>query len=145
MASIAHQKQVFRLTLAVYVFFVAIVSVKILYIGPGQIPDAAVAYINWWSQQPQSHLERFVGWAGLVAALASIIAALGMALFASWARVLFIVAVAVLIGSEFFMDYPILKTPIENFFDSLAGALSGAIIVFSYCSGITNEFSQSAP
>ena len=145
MASAPNLKLLFRLVLAAYVLSVTTVIVQVLLLGPPQLPEAATAYLNWWAQQPQSRLEQVVGWVGLASSLTTIVAATGMALFAPWARIFFVAAIGVLIGSEPLMDYRVLKAPMEYFFDSIAGALSGAIIVFSYWSGLANEFSRHAP
>lgn len=138
-------KLLFRLALAAYVLSVTTVMVQVLLLGPPKLPEAAIAYLNWWAQQPQSRLEQVVGWVSLAASLTTIVAAIGMALFAPWARIFFVTAIGVLIGSEPLMDYPVLNTPIEHFFNSIAGAASGAIIAMSYWSGLANEFFRPAP
>ena len=145
MPSSLNLKLLFRLVLTAYALSLATIMVQVLVLAPPQLPSAATAYLNWWAQQPQSRIEHVLGWFGLAASLTSIVAAIGMALFAPWARILFVAAIAVLIGSEPLMDYPVLKAPMEYFFDSIAGALSGAIIAISYWSGLANEFSRPAP
>ena len=138
-------KLIFRTLLGAYAFLAIGVFIKVLFLGPGQVPEAAANYLNWWSQQPQSSIERAIGWVGLGAAVVSVISVLGMAVFAAWARPLFILSVLALIGSEPLMDLPILKTPVEYFFDSVTGVIAGAIVALSYWSGLSSEFSKKSP
>ena len=138
-------KLAFRLALAAYVLLTLGVIAQVLIIGPGELPAAAAAYLSWFAQQPQSPVEQLVGWVSLVVVVVSIVSALGMVVFARWARVLFAISVGILLVSEAFMALPVLKTSCEQLFDSIAGILSGAIVVFSYWSSVTNEFSRSAP
>ena len=123
-------KLIFRTFLGAYAVVVIGLFIKVLLLGPNQLPEAAATYLNWWHQQPQSSVERAIGWVGLVATVLSLIAILGMWVFSAWARPLFVVSVLVLIGIEPLMDLPILKTPVEYFFDSVAGIIAGGIIAF---------------
>ena len=138
-------KLIYRILLGAYALLAIGLSIKVLFLGPGQLPEAAANYFSWWAQQPQSTLERAIGWAGLSASVISVVSVLGMAAFANWARALFVVSVIVLIGTEPFMDLPILKTPGEYFVDSITGITAGAIIAFSYWSNLASEFQKKSP
>lgn len=138
-------KLIFRALLGTYAVLVIGLFIDVLFLGPSQLPEAAATYLNWWHQQPQSSVERAIGWVGLAATVLSLISILGMSVFSPWARPLFIVSVLALIGSEPLMDLPILKTPIEYFFDSVTGIIAGGIIAFSYWSGLASEFSKKSP
>ena len=125
---------VFKLLLVAYALLAAVAIAKVMLLGPGQLPEPAVAYLSWWLQQPQSGIQQAFAWLGLLAAAISIVAALLMTVSVRWARAAFVVAILVLIAGEAVLDLPVLKTPLEYFVDSLLGLLSGAIIVFAYWS-----------
>jgi hypothetical protein len=134
----------FRVCLVAYAVSTVAVIVKILVIGHGPLPESAVAYLKWWTEEPQSALERVVGWIGLSTAIISIVSALAMAIFTRWARPVFAACVVLGVAIEPMMDYPILKTPSESFLDTLVSVLAGAVIVFSYWSKAGDRFAHSS-
>ena len=71
--------------------------------------------------------------------------ALAMTIFARWARPVFAVSLALLCGLGLLMDYPVLKTPSEDFLDLVGGVVAGAIVVFSYWSKVAGGFAKNAP
>lgn len=135
----------FRFCLVAYAGLAIALIVKVLLIGHGPLPEAALAYLRWWNEEPQSAVERVVSWVGLVTASISIVSALCMIVFARSARPVFALCIALAVAVEPLMDYPVLQTPGENFGDSLLGLIAGAIIVFSFWSGASNRFAKSAP
>lgn len=135
----------FRVALAGYIVLALTVSSMALFLGPQEMPEPAAAYIHWWNSQPLSGLENFALWVGLGAASLSIVAAAGMAFFASWSRHLFVVAVAVLVVNEGLVQYPVLKSSLEFQLDSLVGLLAGGIVAVSYWSSISEKFHAKSP
>lgn len=135
----------FRIALAAYVLLILTVGALILVLGPGQIPEPAAAYLDWWNKQPQSKLESLVGWLGTGAALLSLLAAVGMAFFVAWSRPLFVTSLIALVIGEGLMDYPILKSPIEYQMDTLVSLLAGGIVAMSYWSPISGRFRAKQP
>lgn len=133
-------KSIFRIATAAYAFSMITVVVIIFAVGPGEIPEPASAYLAWWYSQPQSRIEFLIGQVTMIAVSLSVITALGMVFFLRWCRPLFAASIAVLLSSEGFMDYPVLKTPIEYQMDTLAGILAGGVIAMSYWSSISGEF-----
>jgi hypothetical protein len=135
----------FRVCLVAYALAATALVVKVLVLGHGPLPEAAVAYLRWWSEEPQSFLEQAVGWVGLITALVSIVCALAMTAFVRWTRPVFAVCILLAVGVEPLMDYPVLKTPGEYFLDTLLSVLAGATIVFSYWTQVNDRFAKSAP
>lgn len=117
---------------------------KILLLGPGDLPEAARAYLSWYYQQPLSGLERAIGWTAMAASVVSIISALGLIFRGRWARPLFVACLVVLVFAELLLDLPVLKTPFEYFADSLLGVLAGTIVALAYWSEVANEFRTQA-
>jgi len=136
---------IFRVSLVAYALLVSAALVKALLIGHGHLPEAALAYLKWWRETPQSTVERAIGWIGLVATASSIVSALAMTIFARWARPAFAACTVLIIALTPFMDFPVLKTPGEYFLEELWDALAGAIIVFSYWSKTADRFARNAP
>ena len=131
---------VFRLTLVLYVVVTVAVVVKVLIIGPTDLPESAAMYVNWWAGQAQSDLELLAGWLGLVGILASLVAALAMTFFLRWGRPIFAAAICFAVISEGLLDLPVLKTPLEYFLDTLMAILAGGVIVSSYWSPVSSFF-----
>lgn len=133
---------IFRLILIIYVISLATVLIKIFFLGLGQLPEAALVYLQWWYQQPLSSIEQTTGWISLVAGISSIAGAIAMLFFMNWARALFAISILVLVATEAVLDLPVLITSIEAFLDSICSILAGGIIVFSYFTNLTNRFSK---
>jgi hypothetical protein len=128
-----------------YAVLAIAVAVKVLFIGPGELPEPALAYLRWWNEQPQSAVERAVGWISLFTVGISIASALAMIVFARWARPVFAACIVLAIALQPLMDYPTLQSPGEYFLDTLLAVIAGAIIVFSYWSKAGDRFAKSAP
>jgi hypothetical protein len=138
-------RSIFRIALAAYVVSTGCFVVKLLIIGPGALPDPAIAYLTWWLQQPLSEWDVVLTWIGNVAAAGSIVAAFGMFAFARWARPVFVASIAVLQGGELVSDLPpVLYTAVNHFLASLLGIFAGAIIVFAYWSNVYEAFDRRA-
>jgi hypothetical protein len=135
----------FRVCLVAYAILATVSAVKILFVGPGPLPEPALAYLRWWHTEPQSTVERAVGWIGLATVVISVISALSMTVYIRWGRPAFATCAAIAIAMEPLMDYPVLKTPGEYFLDSLLGVISGAIVVFAYWSRVSDGFAKNAP
>src|SRR5260221_14746737 len=110
---------IFRVSLVAYALLVSAALVKALLIGHGHLPEAALAYLKWWRETPQSTVERAVGWIGLVATASSIVSALAMTIFARWARPAFAAWYVVIHALNPFMGFPSLKTSGGYFFEGL--------------------------
>jgi len=136
---------IFRASLVAYALLVSAALVKVLLIGHGHLPEAALAYLKWWRETPQSTVERAVAWIGLFATASSIVSALAMTIFARWARPAFAACTVLIIALTLFMDYPVLKTPVEYFLEELWDAVAGGIIVLSYWSRAADRFARNAP
>lgn len=134
----------FRITLLAYSIAAAVVVIEVLVLGPRDLPDAAMSYLVWISQQPQSTFEVIAGWSSLIAVSISIAAALSMAAYVRVARPAFAIAIMTLVVTEIFLDFPVLKTQIEQVADSIVGVFAGGIIVFSYWSSISVNFGKQA-
>jgi hypothetical protein len=117
---------------------------KILLIGPGEMPEPARAYLSWWYQQSRASVEQMAGWISLGATVLSIISAVGLLLLGRWARPLFAACLVALLFSELLLGLPVLKTPFEYFADSLLAILAGSIIALAYWSDAANEFRAQA-
>jgi len=137
-------RSVFRIALIAYALLTVLFVVKVLVIGPGVLPEPAVAYLTWWIQQPHSGFGNTVLWIGNMALAGSVIGALGMIVFARWARPLFVACVVLLIGAEISVDLPVLQVPVDQFIDSLLGFFAGGIIVFAYWSKVSDAFEKKA-
>ena len=137
-------RSIFRLALIAYVLLTCVFVLKMLVIGPGALPDPAIAYLTWWLQQPHSELGRALTWVGNASLAGSVIAAFGMFAFARWARPLFLVCIVVLTGGEVLIDLPVLYTPVDHFIGSVLAIFAGGIIVFSYWSKISDAFEKMA-
>ena len=135
----------FKVCLVAYALLAIGIAVEVLVTGFGPLPEPALAYLAWWSQQPQSDLERALGWIGTFALAISVISALAMINYARWARPLFAACIVVMIASEPFMDFPVLKSPTEYLLDTLLGVFTGSIIVFAYWSRVSDGFAKNAP
>src|SRR5258706_7932568 len=136
---------IFRVSLVAYALLVSAALVKALLIGHGHLPEAALAYLKWWRETPQSTVERAVGWIGLVATASSIVSALAMTIFARWARPAFAACTVLTIALTPFMDFPVLKTPGEDFLEELWDALAGAPLVLFYLSKTADPVSGDGP
>lgn len=137
-------RSIFRVALIAYVLLTAFFVLKVLVIGPGQMPAPAVAYMTWWMQQPLSGFGRTLLWIGNVTLAGSVIGALGMVAFARWARPLFVVCIVVLNGGELLLDVPVLQVPVDHVVGSLMGIFAGGIIVFAYWSKVSDAFERKA-
>ena len=140
----ASARTIFRIALIAYVVLTGLFVVKMLVIGPGALPDPAVAYLMWWTQQPPSELGSALTWVGNVTLACSVIAALGLLAFTRWARPVYVASVAVLTGGEVFIDLPVLYTPVDHFIGSLLSILAGGFIVFAYWSKVSDAFTRKA-
>lgn len=134
----------FRISLILYVLSVSAVMASVFVVGLGNVPDTALAYMSWYALQAKSTPAWILGWIGLVAAAVSVICALAMIWFMRWARPVFAVSIVVLLVGELFLELPILKPSFEYFLDSLAGILSGCVVVFSYFSRAADSFAEKA-
>lgn len=138
-------RSIFRLALIAYVVSTGLFILKLLVIGPGALPDPAIAYLRWWLQQPLSEWDTVLTWIGNVTLAGSVIGAFGMFTFARWARSLFVVCIVVLQGGELFSDLPpVLFTAVSHFLGSLLGIFAGGIIVFAYWSQVSDAFEKKA-
>ena len=138
-------QSIFRITLIAYVVCTAFFVLKVLVIGPGELPDPAIVYLRWWLQQPLSEFGKVLTWVGNVTLAGSVIAAFGMFAFARWARTLFVACIVVLQGGEAISDLePVLYTAVTHFVGSLLGILAGGIIVFAYWSRVSDAFEKKA-
>ncbi len=136
---------VFRTSLLLYVLILLGMYVKVFVIGVGVLPEPALAYLRWWHQEPQSIVERAAGWIGMVTSIVSLASAIAMVFFAPWTRHVFVACTVILLGAEAMGDFPFLKSPTENFFDTALAILAGGIVVFSYWSRVADGFSKRAP
>jgi hypothetical protein len=137
-------RSTFRLVLVLYAVLSAVLIAMAFLFGKGQLPDAALAYLRWWAEQPRSSLQSVLAWIGLTATVVSVLCAIAMTVFARWARPLFAVCVVVLVASEAQYGYPVLQTSIGYLFSSVLAVLAGGIIVFSYWSGVSDAFAKQA-
>lgn len=137
-------RSVFRFALVAYVLLTIFFVLKVLLIGPGQLPAPAVAYLSWWMQQPHSDFGSMLLWVGNVTLAGSVVGALAMIAFARWARVLFVVCIVVLNGAELLLDLPVLQVPVDHVIGSTMGILAGGIIVFAYWSKVSDAFDSKA-
>lgn len=138
-------RSIFRIALIAYVISTGFFVLKILVVGPGALPDPAIAYLTWWIQQPLSGWGTALTWIGNLTLAGSVIAAFGMLAFARWARPLFVACIAVLQGGEVLSDLPpVLYTSVNHFVGSLLGIFAGAIIVFAYWSKVSDAFEKKA-
>lgn len=137
-------KTTLRIVASSYCVLTVALILKILLLGPGDVPDPARAYLAWYYQQPLTSLERAIGWTSMAASVVSIISALGLLFLGRWARPLFVACLVVLVFGELFLGLPVLKTPFEYFADSLLGVLAGSIVALAYWSEVANEFRTQA-
>lgn len=135
----------FRVALAGYIILTLTIASMVLFLGPTEMPEPAVAYLHWWSSQPLSALEGFAVWVSLGAVALSLVAAGGMAFFASWSRHLFAVSVAILVVTEGLVQYPVLKSSLEFQMDSFVGLLAGGILAVSFWSPLSEKFRAKSP
>jgi len=131
---------VFRLALASYLALTLFVALKLLLGKSAALPEAAVSYMAWLAQQPNTVLASVAGWIALIATATSIVSGVAMALFAKWGRPVFAAAIVGLISSEAMIDLPVLKTPGEYLADSVLGVLAGGVIAMSYCATVSARF-----
>ena len=137
-------KTTLRIVALSYCVLTVALILKILLLGPGDVPDPAQAYLAWFYQQPLTSLEQAIGWTSMAASVVSIIAALGLLFLGRWARPLFVACLVALVFGELLLGLPVLKTPFEYFADSLIGVLAGTIVALVYWSEVANEFRTQA-
>jgi hypothetical protein len=135
----------FRVALGGYVVLFLAIAGMALFLGPRAMPEPAAIYINWWNNQPPSQIESLVYFVSLGAGFLSLLAAGGMAFFATWSRHLFAASLVVLIAGEGFVTLPLIKSGFEYQMDTILGVLAGGIVAMSYWSPLAARFHAKSP
>lgn len=131
---------VFRLALASYLALTLFVALRLFLGKSDALPHAALSYMVWLAQQPNSALASVAGLVALIAVAVSIVSGAAMAVFAGWGRPVFAAAMAGLLSSEAMIELPVLKTPSEYLADTVLAMLAGGIIAMSYCATLSARF-----
>jgi len=129
----------FRALLAI-LFVVVVVALYLVHFATMELPEMAVLYIQWWRSQPLGTLQQLALQYGTPIHVVWLLSLVGLALFWSPARYVFLLCFMIVIFREALSPAPVVIPSEFVVLDNIIAVLSGMVLLAMYSKPINEMF-----